>query len=154
FSRAIPFESFGAAVPPDPVTIMELDYQYPRVRYVPSQQEYLGFAHLRIVDLTSEDSDILHEFDGKLRTEQGQIDIDQGRVPWWGDYAEPTPVPMVSIVVVNRDFDWRENHFYVRYNEDWNKERPTFWPGKVDVKRNHLLWPRTYQPHVVSAEAV
>ncbi len=79
--------------------------------------------------------------------------MDHGKPPWWGDYG-PTPVSMVSIIVVNRDFDFRENHCYVRYNEDWNKERPTFWPGKYEPNRHRMLWPREYQPHVVSAESV
>ena len=146
---------------PKPVGL-ELDCQFPD-SLAPEQYKF-GFSRIRVLNVTWEDADILDALANFTIFEQEQMDLDEGRSPWRG-YKQDSSA--YSIIIVNKNFDFDLARPYVRYNEDWNEEQPNFWPGDrkfieptdppspffVDDLRDRL-WPRFYQPHVISAEAV
>src|SRR5690606_17513592 len=81
-----------------------------------------GFSRIRVSNVTSEDCEILSSFGLLTSFEQEEIDYDEGK-PWgWG---LPLERSMLAFVIVNKDFDFEKFRPFVRYNEDWNEDRPS-----------------------------
>lgn len=153
---------------------LELEYQVPG--RATSLVEYrFGFSGINVVNVTEADRDILMRLLEWTEHEQKRIDFDEGKLRPVSQYVVlddiMVPVETLSnqqsfcIVIVNKNVDFSRARPYVRYNEDWNLEQPRFWPGSrklLDVKplpfhadsMLERLWPRRYQPHVPTAEAV
>ena len=153
---------------------LELEYQLPgrTTRLVEYQ---FGFSRIDVLNVTEADRGILMRLVELTEQEQKRIDFDEGKSRPLNQYVVlddiMVPVETLSnqqsfcIVIVNKNIDFARAHPYVRYNEDWNLEQPQFWPGSrelLDVKPLPFhadsmfdrLWPRRYQPHVPTAEAV
>ncbi len=72
-------------------------------------------------------------------------------------YLEKKSLPRV--LIMNRDFDWEQRHFFLRYNENWRRLEPKLFPDMpkptgIGVGQGVDVLPSHYQPHLSSMDAV
>ncbi len=100
---------------------------------------YLGFEGIVLENVDASGVQIIQHFSDV---------VDRDR-----NYLEKKSLPRV--LIMNRDFDWEQRHFFLRYNENWRRLEPEMFPDMpkptgigVDVLPTH------YQPHLRSMDAV
>ena len=119
-----------------------------RYRYAPLRPDdmtlpqYLGFEGIVLKNVDAQGVQIIQRFSDF---------VDRDTL-----YLEKESLPRV--LIMNRDFDWEQRHFFLRYNENWRRLEPEMFPdmpkptGK-GVSQSEVL-PSYYQPHLRSMDAV
>jgi hypothetical protein len=136
---------------------IEFDYDLSDVRYSGAPPQHRGFARLRLTGLTESAREILVELAFYTSAEGRHIE---------GRETIETDLSKVShrLLIVNRDFQFGQHKFYLRYNEHWmlsRKEALTKLPDNHRPIFEHLsrlqlshVLPGRYRPHIFAPEAV
>jgi len=121
----------------------ELRYRYAPLRPIDmTLPKYLGFRGIRLENVDDRGVQIIQHFSDV---------VDRDRI-----YLEKKSLPRV--LIMNRDFDWEQRHFFLRYNENWRRLEPEMFPDMpkptgIGVGQSEVL-PSHYQPHLSSMDAV
>ena len=122
----------------------ELRYRYAPLR--PGDMTlplYLGFEGIVLKNVDAQGVQLIRHFSDV---------VDRDR-----NCLEKKSLPRV--LIMNRDFDWEQRHFFLRYNEDWRRLEPEMFPDMpkptgIGVGQGVDVLPSHYQPHLSSMDAV
>lgn len=139
-------------------TSIEFDYDLPEVRFSGALPQYRGFARMRLTGLTESEREILEQL-AFYTSVEGQEIVDHHQT-----IETNISEVMHRLLIVNRDFQFGQHKFYLRYNEHWmlsQKEALTKLPDNHRPIFEHLsrlqlshVLPGRYRPHIFAPEAV